>query len=703
MNGDRRRLMVLMAVVGVLCFAITDEAADEAGTQEDSEGPPAQGPADAVELKEIAADTTTGALQGKDGLRIQTLCTHCNSANIQVGGLSRDLVPILRDGFPIVGGLHTSYVLGVLPADSIAEAQVVRGPGAAALSNAAAGGEIRLTGSTASEVPWFDFLAQTGSYSLQRASARLAGSLAPWASGSVAVGITEADPVDDDADGWIDVPAVDRRFAEADLRLSPGSKHEILFGTSFIDEDNPLGRGAFDPFLYILEGADGWTREDMRFERQEIRVGWSWRMPSRGALEIRALTAERAQTVRSQVTAVPEPLGPEANQLIDRFEIEESNLWAAVSYEQPLGLSWRIAGGLEASRQNVEAINREPLTGIGGQPLVESAALESVDLFSAHVDVGWTPSPAWDLQFGLRRDVADLLTDLETDPGSKVRSDHETSPRLTVSFFPARAWTLRLVAGETFRPPRPILAQVCCGQRYQTTENVHSERGRTVGLEVSYEPTPRLRAVAYLARTDFDDHLLRLVGWSQVFIQTYALANIPESTARRAELSLGWTPWRPLTLDASVGWLSFRNIAEDHQVDVHVTPPSRAAPVVVPITIDRVPYQAGRWGALSANLSLRRFLLGVGVSYTGTMPIQQFERLPQNSRLDTENMRETPGFWLVNLSTELPLNAHVALLLAANNVTDRIQDDLGDPTTDYNWGPLAGRSWQAAVKVRLGG
>jgi outer membrane receptor protein involved in Fe transport len=688
-NGDRRRLLALIAVVGVLCFAVTDAAADETG--------------DAVEPKEIATDAVTGSLQGKDGLRIQTLCTHCNSANIQVGGLSRDLVPMSRDGFPIVGGLHTSYVLGVLPADSIAEAQVVKGPGGAALSNAAAGGEIRLTGSTATEVPWFDFLAQTGSYSLQRASARLAGSLAPWASGFVAIGTTEADPVDDDGDGWTDVPAVDRRFAEADLRLSPGSQHEILFGTSYIDEDNPLGRGAFDPFLYILEGEDGWTREDMRFERQEIRAGWIWRLPSRGALEVRALTAERAQTVRSQVTAVPDALGPEANQLIDRFDIDESNLWAAVSYEQPLGLSWRIVGGLETSRQNVEAINREPLTGIGGQPLVESAASESVDLFSAHVDVGWTPSPAWDLQFGLRRDVADLLTDLETEPAPTVRADSETSSRLTVRYFPARAWMLRLVAGETFRPPRPILAQVCCGQRYQTTENAHAERGRTVGLEVSYEPTPRLRAAAYLARTDFDDHLLRVVGWSQVFIQTYALANIPESTARRAELSLDWTPWSPLTLDASVGWLSFKNTAEDHQVDVYVTPPSRAAPVVVPITIDRVPYQAGRWASLSASLSLRKVLLALRADYTGTMPIQQFERLPQNSRLDTEKMRETSGFWLINLSTELPLNRHVGLLLAVNNVTDRIQDDLGDPTADYNWGPLAGRSWQAAVKVRLGG
>ena len=67
-----------------------------------------------------SAATVTEALEGRDGVRIQTLCTHCNSANVQVGGLSEDLVPLSRDGFPIVGGLATTFVLGILPADTIA-------------------------------------------------------------------------------------------------------------------------------------------------------------------------------------------------------------------------------------------------------------------------------------------------------------------------------------------------------------------------------------------------------------------------------------------------------------------------------------------------------------------------------------------------------------------------------------------------------
>jgi len=714
-NGARRSMAAPLLAAGVLWLLAAVpvlSSTDEEGTAEtaaevESAATPETIPADSVagpvRLVETAATVVTDVLQGKDGVRVQTLCTHCNSANVQVGGLSRDLVPMSRDGFPLVGGLATSFVLSMLPADSIAEAQVVKGPGDAALSGAAAGGEVNLFGSSATEVPWFDFFAEAGSYSLQRASTRLAGSLSSWADGTIVLGTTNADPVDDDGDGWNDVPAVDRGFAEGTLRLAPGSNHRVLFGVSYIDEENLQGRGAFDAVRYISEGQNSWTREDALFDRQEIRAGWEWRSPANGTLELRALVAGRDQTVSSQLTSLSSGFIDGADQLIDRFEIEEQDLWGSLSYEQPIGLSWRIGGGVEASRQEVDAINREPLQVIGGGPVQEQTGLESVDLVSAYLEVGWSPSPAWDVQLGIRHDEAESLTRLShPEPSRSKRSDNEVSPRVSVHFFPARGWMLRFIAGDTFRAAKPILAEVCCGQRYQTIENVTVERGTTVGLEAEYVPFPRLRASVYVARTDFDDHILRVVGWSQVFVQTWALANVPESRADRAELALRWSPWAPLTLDGTVGWLSFENRGNE-KVDLHVAPPSFGGTIVVPITIGRIPYQAVRSGSIAAALTFPgRVLVSAQASYTGEMSIQQFDRLPLNSTLDTEEMRKTPGFWLVNASAEIPLSRHVSILGTINNVTDRIQNDLGDPTTDYNWGPLAGRSWQAGIKVHLG-
>jgi outer membrane receptor protein involved in Fe transport len=644
------------------------------------------------------------SLQGREGLRIQTLCTHCNSANVQVGGLSRDLVPMSRDGFPLVGGLATSMVLAMLPADSIAEAQVVRGPGEAGQSHAAAGGEVNLVGSTASEIPGFDLSAETGSYSLRQATARAAGRLASWASASAIFGVTEADPVDDDDDGWNDVPGVDRRFADAAVTLTPSRPHELLFGASYIDEENPFGRGAFDAVRFITEGVDGWTREDASFERTELRTGWNWKNRSGGTFEFRSLAARRNQTQASQLTAQTSGFFADADRLIDRFRIEENNLWANAVYEQPFGIEWRMTVGVEASRQRVDAANREPLAIISGREIEPQLAVETVDLFSTFLDLEWNPTPRVGIQLGLRHDRAEMTTALSApQPQSSLREESEISPRLTLRYYPGRAWTLRFVAGDTFRPPTPILAEVCCGQRYQTTELVRAERGTTAGLEVVFAPTPRFRASAYLARTEFEDHILRLVGWSQVFIQTYALANVPRSIAERAELALRWSPAPRWQLDASAGWLSFENSGAS-EVDLFVTPPSFGAPQRVPIRIDRIPYQPIRSGSVAARVELaRRTVLSFQASYTGSMWIQQFNRLPQNSTLDRREMRRTPEFWLLNLTTEIPLNRRVSLLATINNLTNEIQNDLSDPTTDYNWGPLAGRSWRAGLKVHLGG
>ena len=124
----------------------------------------------AVSADETASSTVTDDLQGKDGVRIQTMCTHCNSSNIQVGGLNQDLVPIYIAGYPILGGLAVSMVFNVLPADDIADTQVSKGPGEAMDPAAAAGGTIRLTEAKPEEVPWLDLAVEGGSFGLRDAS-----------------------------------------------------------------------------------------------------------------------------------------------------------------------------------------------------------------------------------------------------------------------------------------------------------------------------------------------------------------------------------------------------------------------------------------------------------------------------------------------------------------------------------------------------
>jgi len=77
----------------------------------------------------VAPGTVTEAQAASLLASIQTMCTHCNSANIQVGGLSKEYAPITRNDYPVIGGLATSLVMSILPSDTIGDARCSRGRG----------------------------------------------------------------------------------------------------------------------------------------------------------------------------------------------------------------------------------------------------------------------------------------------------------------------------------------------------------------------------------------------------------------------------------------------------------------------------------------------------------------------------------------------------------------------------------------------
>jgi outer membrane receptor protein involved in Fe transport len=650
------------------------------------------------------AASVTETLQGQDGVRIQTMCTHCNSANIQVGGLAEDLVPVLRDGYPVLGGLATSVLLSVLPPDTIVDTQVAKGPGEPVAPAPAAGGVLRLTGASPLEVPRVDVAVDGGSYDLLGGHVRASGALGSKLQTTLTVGTTAADPVDDDGDGAVDVGALEREYVEGVLLWDVARDHTVDVGVSWIDEVTTEARGAYDVLGTLFstdpDAGPSWTREDTALDRLELRAGWVWDLGRGRSLEVRGLGADRDQNVRSQLTADADgPLGPDAAALFDRFRIDERHRWGTIAYDHVLGFDWRVRFGVETHEHDVRAETLELFDLVGGGPAPDpEVGTDFVERRSAYAHADWTISPRWSLAAGLRWD--------DVDWGARelgiTRSDDQVSPRASLRFAPATGWSIRALFGRTFRAPKPILAEVCCGQAYQRSTTARAESGTTVGVEGVVQPGPNLRVSVYAARTEFDDHLLRLVGWSQVYTQTYALANVPEARADTLEAAIRFRPAPRWTVDASAGWLSLHNRG-GRDVAVLVTPPSRATPVEVLVPMDRIPYRPVRTGSLSLAWTAPR---GVSVTasgnYTGPMRIQQFDQDPtaaQNVLLP--DLRETDGFWLAGVSVRVPIHHQVDVVAAMDNLFDEIQSDLGDPTADYNWGPLSGRAWRLSVRWHL--
>jgi outer membrane receptor for ferrienterochelin and colicin len=657
-------------------------AAEEAAEQREER---AETPVETGIEVDAGAASVTSALQGKEGVRIQTLCTHCNSANVQVGGLSSDLVPIEVDGYPVFGGLATSMIFGILPADTVADAQIAKGPGAAVAPGRAAGGVIRLTESTPEELPRIDYSGELGSFDRARAVLRVAGPLGGRASGRLVAGQESADAVDGDDDGINDVGALDRTFFEGRLDVEVGRDHRLDFGFSWIDEDSTNGRGKYDLLADLLDLADRpvWVREDTLLEREEYRAGWEWRLGQGRTLNLRLLADDRDTTLRDQETRYPVP-GFDTS-LEDRLVINEKNEWGSIAYRHPIGLKHRFTAGVETRDQDVTALD------VVGPDFFE----DTVDSWSAFVDFDTRLGSMLNLEVGIRHDDAEWgAVDLDS-----FRSKSRTQPRATLSLRPAGGVTLKLIAGGTFRVPRPIFTEVCCGQQPVRNADTAPEFGTGVGLEGIYQPSPDLRVSFWAARTDFDDHILRLVGRSDFYQPVYAVANVGEARAETAEAAVRWSPLEWLTLDASAGWLSFENRG-DRDVPVEVSRPTQT--VLVPI--DDIPYLPERTASLAATFSLpRQIELSGQANYTGSMLIQQYDSDIFAFPLLLDELRETPDFWLVNLAVRAPLPADFELVVGVDNLTDEVQDDMDDPTTDYNWGPLVGRTWRAGLRFTYGG
>lgn len=656
----------------------------------------AEAPAESeIEIADSAA-TVTGALQGKEGMRIQTLCTHCNSANVQVGGLSAELVPIFINGYPVLGGLAVSMIMSIMPADTVADAKVDKGPGTAIAPGAAAGGTIRLTGAEPDELPRLDHYAEVGSFNSGKGTMRFSGPLASWLSGTIVGGRQTADPVDDDHDGANDVGALEREFTEASLRFEAGRNHTVDVGFTWIDEKSIDGRGAFDFPVYSNPALDLplWTREDTLLDRREYRAGWEWKLGKGRSLDVRAITDNRHQSTLSQLTRDPN-LG-EFSELKERIFVREENESLSLRYRHPVGLRGVVAVGVEGQDQEVFASIEEQF--------VLEEATDIVESRSGFVEFDRKLGSLFNLEVGVRFEdiewgALDYRATIFDPPVRLTRSRSRTLPRATIRYRPASAWTLELIAGSTLRAPKPIFAEVCCGQRYTRNVDTASETGVSVGFEGVYQPSPDLRLSVYAARTDFDDYIIRLVGRSMFYTQTYALGNVDETRAQTAEVAVSWTPIPRLTLDASAGWLSHDSEGDD-VVQLELSNPDET--VLLPI--DQIPYEPERSGSLAATVSLPKEIELAGqASYTGSMMIQQYDEDIFAFPLLLDEMRETPGFWLVSFSFRAPLWKGLELLGGVDNVTDRLQNDLDNPTTDYNWGPLAGRSWRLGLRYSQGG
>ena len=105
------------------------------------------GAAATARAEDAAPENVADALAG-DGVTVQTVCTNCNNADLSLGGLGNDFVPITCDELPVTTGLAQIYLLSVMPATMIDKIAVARARVRRARGSQPVGGGITIERST---------------------------------------------------------------------------------------------------------------------------------------------------------------------------------------------------------------------------------------------------------------------------------------------------------------------------------------------------------------------------------------------------------------------------------------------------------------------------------------------------------------------------------------------------------------------------
>jgi len=642
------------------------------------------------------------------------MCTNCNSANIDLGGLGGELLPIDLDGYDIVGGLQTIYALNVTPSALMGNITVEKGPGDFAAPGEAIGGAIHLSSAARGGRPLFQAAGELGSYGWASGQANATYNARGF-SGTALYVRSHSQEVDANGDGYPESGRLYRRYGLGEVSYRFANGLQLTAGASTTDEDDYDGHGKYslvasfiaDPSCFSdPTGCEAiYLREDAYVEQNLQRLGMDLPVAERGKLTLRAMHSGREQSILDQNTFPDDPVEL-------TYQIDDRNFSGEIRYEHLIGNRVLLAGGVTRRRQVLDVDNELAVL------LTQAHTTDIFENSGADAGVEIDINPQWHLRAGLRYDEwgtshvegepdPDDPGAIPTDKLVQSKSWSQVSPRARLTWKPARAWTFALAAGRASRAARPVFEEVCCGQQYQSNIELELERSYAGSLEAVWQPEPWFRLGAYGHRTVFRDHILRMVGSSLGGVQTYVQGNVPRAEYTGLTLTSRMQVPERLTVDLSYSWLDAKNTS-DSPISILFFPPSSPILTLHNIPMDDLPYRAHRAGSAQVLWTepQSRFDVTLGTQYQGEMLIQNWnpgvigiEPSPQYGLL--YDLEETPSFWIVNARVSWRPQPKLDLHLGVDNIGDYVQADLSDPSNDYNWGPIRGRYYYGGVTFTL--
>jgi len=551
--------------------AVADEPAQPAGEPTQAAAEADEKAPDPDESVQADGDTTpaaekpegsdtAAALGAGSGVRVQSICTNCNQANLTVNGVTgSEHILVSVDGVPAVGGLGTVYSLMQWPGELVGWSHVARGPGSVLSGSGGMGGTIEMHSSarTSDQRAYLDMrVGDWGSRQL-----RIGGSDRWGPVGALVLlqGIqqhaVDANGDSKEWDGGNEVAAFERLTAHGifDFHLTP---HQVLtlHGLSYGEtQDDGPGR----PTASFAHPDDSYFGdEDVRLNWQRAGLSWEWEAPK--GINV---VADLAWSRRFQAQVAPLFPGGEPEPYL---RVHDERVHSRVNAAIPLGTSGLLTVGTGYQKLHLRVFNFESIN--------VQWITDGLEHFETYAEWSQEVGSRWNYSVGGRYD--DFVVYGWTTPRNSTRThdpDLPSSyflPRGQFHFKPSSNVTIGFATGRFAVGPTPVVEKTCCGAQYERSRELTPERSWSYQSSVEWHPTPDMRVTGTIYRTDFHDYIQRIVSQSTFFIPRYANRNVLRARVQGIDIvhdmrfaenrwNVGWTYGYSDSQDGDGAWLLY--------------------------------------------------------------------------------------------------------------------------------------------------
>ncbi len=662
-------------------------AAEEPASQDETSLTGNEDSALEAEQEEISV---AEVVEGASGVRVQTMCTNCNIANVTMLGQTGDRVQIWKDGLPVVGGLGAIYTLSVMPSEAIASTEIIRGAGTVLSGSEAGTGAIFINTKAPEKRPYLLVSADTGGLNWFGQKLMGYGQLGRFG-GEVIFTHSQSDASNPNNDLANDLAAFHRTTYGTTLTYKIFERSTLRLDALRYREDQRDGKGAAELFSPEL-GLASFYSEDIDIRKDEYNLSWDLAFKDGSKITLRGLSSYREQDTSDSNIEKEQPY----------MFVDETARNAEARYERifvgkhvfKMGFAYRnfIVHGTTTESTGAFA---------AGQDILDQIRQDGV-----YSQMEFALSKKVNLTAGLRYDKFQLNSEERAllDDGSRIppRIDEEKQflPRLRLDWKATKSLRFNLSAGESFIAPRPFFERVCCGITITLNNDIKPQTSRDYLLDTTFIPRPWMKYELSLFQSDIENYIQRLpfaafvqeffTGIYNVLLPNFTQVNYEHVDLKGAEFS---TEFRFLDR-LFTGFEVSRVKAESKIPTIYLN----KAPLF-DLPKGQIPYMPEDQGSafIRWDDQKRGFNVSAQAQYMGSMRIQMIDETDAS----VDNFVDTRAYWVFNFRVEARFYNNFSVFAGMDNTTNEYQDWLGDPRYEYNWGQLRGRYIYFGVSFEL--